>query len=162
VDATFTPKAAPGPCIQIVSGATVPFGEIEIGRLQDAPTRTQVQSCASINIKLTASVSAAASGVAPNVVTMQPAADSFPIPSNQFRYSLFWQGPTPSDSCSAYRLALGNVPGAFQNICDPEQADLPLGPSTTRSFDHQIYLGAGSSGVGQQFSTTVTLTAMAA
>ncbi|MFZ4810717.1 MAG: hypothetical protein ACOYL9_05175 [Ilumatobacteraceae bacterium] len=166
IGATFTPKAAPGPCIQIVSGATVPLGEIEIGSYssEDAPTTTEVRSCGWINIKLTASVSAATSGVAPNVVTMQPQPhETWPLKPNKFGYLLSWnQTPTPSGQCGPlYTAVLTNVPQAFYRGCDTA-ADLPLTPQGTRAFSHSLMIGAGSSGAGQEFSTTVTLTAMAA
>jgi hypothetical protein len=167
VGATFTPKAAPGPCIQIVSGATVPLGEIEIGSdsALEAPTRTQVRSCAPINTKLNASVSAATSGVTPNVVTMQPSLlESGPLGPNKFQYQIASRvDPTSSEQCPVgiYWADLTNLPRLIKCFADLS-IDFQLTPGTTREIYHRLWIGAGSSGAGQEFSTTVTLTAMAA
>ena len=47
VGATFTPRPAPGPCIQIVSGATVGFGDVTVGATSTAATETVLSNCSS-------------------------------------------------------------------------------------------------------------------
>jgi hypothetical protein len=176
IGATFTPKAAPGPCIQIVSGANIDFGDVTIGgRSVESQTETQVQSCAQINMNINATVSEATSGIAPNVVTLQPEVLVGSLTSpNTFRYLLvsFFPscvaGALEQKTYQLHTVGMTSVSDSWLEPChNPmfrpnERPEAPLQPGTTRQYGHSFEIGAGSSGVGQQFSTTVTLTAMAA
>ncbi len=156
IGATFTPTAAPGPCLQIVSGANVSFGDVTPGPAVLSEFPTEVQSCAQTDITLTAAVSPATSGGTvwqPDRVTDIWAPDLNP---NTFAYQM--NGVAEG---TQYLAALDTVPRAFVNGFTGGP-DLPLQPGTTRLFAHLLAIGSGSSGLGQQFSTTVTLTATAA
>jgi len=133
VDATFTPRPAPGPCILIASGANIAFGNVIVGDRIEAPTRTRVSSCAPIALRLSNTVANATSGSAPNLVTLTPT-QATPVPANEFRYEI------NETVLFAETLAVG--------------ASLDL--------RHTVLVGVGSAGLGQSFSTKVTFTATAA
>jgi hypothetical protein len=156
IGATFTPTAAPGPCLQIVSGDSVNFGDITPGMSVFSDSLTEVQSCALVDVTLTAAVSPATSGT----TVWQPDRE----------HGLLFQDLNPNSF--AYQLnslvngeqfftILDTAPSVFVHGFDGS-ADLPMQPGTTRTFAHTMRIGAGSSGIGQQFSATVTLTATAA
>jgi hypothetical protein len=156
IGATFTPTAAPGPCLQIVSGANVSFGDVTPGPAVVSASPTEVQSCAQTDITLTAAVSPATSGGTvwqPDRVTDIWSPDLNP---NTFAYQM--NGVAEG---TQFIAALDTVPRAFVNGFTGGP-DLPLQPGTTRLFAHLLAIGSGSSGLGQQFSATVTLTATAA
>ena len=133
VDATFTPRAAPGPCILIASGANIAFGNVIVGDRIEAPTRTRVSSCAPIALRLSNTVANATSGSAPNLVTLTPTLGT-PVPANEFRYEI-------------------NETVLFSET-------LAVGASL--DLRHTVLVGVGSAGLGQSFSTKVTFTATAA
>jgi len=133
VDATFTPRPAPGPCILIASGANIAFGNVIVGDRIEAPTRTRVSSCAPIALRLSNTVANATSGSAPNLVTLTPTLGT-PVPANEFRYEI-------------------NETVLFSET-------LAVGASL--DLRHTVLVGVGSAGLGQSFSTKVTFTATAA
>lgn len=133
VDATFTPRPAPGPCILIASGANIAFGNVIVGDRIEAPTRTRVSSCAPIALRLSNTVANATSGSAPNLVTLTPTLAT-PVPANEFRYEI-------------------NETVLFSET-------LAVGASL--DLRHTVLVGVGSAGLGQSFSTKVTFTATAA
>jgi hypothetical protein len=147
IGATFIPKAAPGPCIKITYGANVDFGQITIGvPVNDGTKDTGVESCALTNMALQASVSPATSGG----VTMRPVASPAEPGPNQFSFGTCW-----FNGLNQWCAQMTELPSTFPG-------DLPFAPGDTRRYSHVLKIGAGSSGVGQQFSTTVTLTATTA
>jgi len=142
VDATFTPRAAPGPCILIASGAAVEFGDVVVGEKKTSATRTTVRSCASIPTRLGIAVDDATSGADPSVTPLQPT-DQTPIPANKFTYEI--------DVGFLQTLANGAV---FMPS--------PIASGASLNVGHALTVGVGSAGLGQQFSTKVTFTATAA
>jgi len=142
VDATFTPRPAPGPCILIASGAAVEFGDVVVGEKKTSATRTTVRSCASIPTRLGIAVDDATSGSDPSLTPLEPT-DRTPIPANQFAYEI--------DVGFLQTLANGAI-----NLADP------IAAGGTLDVGHALTVGVGSAGLGQSFSTTVTFTATAA
>ena len=142
VDATFTPRPAPGPCILIASGAAVEFGDVVVGEKKTSATRTTVRSCASIPTRLGIAVDDATSGADPSVTPLQPT-DQTPIPANKFTYEI--------DVGFLQTLANGAV---FMPS--------PIASGASLNVGHALTVGVGSAGLGQQFSTKVTFTATAA
>ena len=156
IGATFTPTAAPGPCLEIVSGATISFGNVTPGLSVSSGAGTYVRSCSQVDLTFAAAVSPATSGDTVWQPDRWNGLTNQDLSPNSFAYQL--RTSLDGDSFSAF---LDTVPSVFINYSD-YSSDVPLQPGTTRVFSHSIRLGAGSSGLGQQFTTTVTLTATAA
>lgn len=144
VGATFTPRPAPGPCILIVSGATVAFGDVTVGATATAATGTAVSNCSSgLDVDLFGSISQATSGT--GAVVWEPV-QTIPTP-NQFRYRLQNSGD--------------NVDRVLDNDSSVFVQQLPN--SFTRTFDHTLTIGGGSTtGLNSQFNATITLLAAVA
>jgi spore coat protein U-like protein len=145
VGATFTPRPAPGPCIQILSGGTVDFGDVTVGVAKTASTETVVSNCSSgLDVDIFGSVSQATSGTGPSAVVWEPVVS--PAGPNQFTYRLFGIESTSAllDNDSSVRVR--GLPNGF-----------------TRSLSHELGIGAGSStGLNSQFNATVNLLATVA
>jgi hypothetical protein len=156
IGATFTPTAAPGPCLQIVSGDSVNFGDITPGQAVLSESLTDVQSCAVVDVTLTAAVSPATSGT----TVWQPDREHGLLFQDLNPNSFAYQMNSLVDGTQFFSI-LDTVPSVFVNGFDGS-ADVPMQPGTTRTFAHTMRIGSGSSGLGQQFSATVTLTATAA
>ncbi len=146
VGASFTPRPAPGPCIQIVSGATVAFGDVTVGAPTTATTQTVVSNCsAGLDVSVFGSISPATSGSGSSAVTWEPVV-AVPGP-NQFGYRL-------ADSGDGISALLDNDSTVFVRT-------LPNG--FTRSMDHQLSIGSGSTtGINSAFNATITLLATVA
>ncbi len=146
VGATFTPRPAPGPCIVIVSGATVAFGDVTVGATSTAATATALSNCSSgLDVDIYGSITQATSGTGAGAVVWEPV-QTIPTP-NQFRYRLQNSGD--------------NVDRVLDNDSSVFVQQLPN--SFTRTFDHTLTIGAGStSGLNSQFSATITLLAAVA
>jgi hypothetical protein len=146
VGATFTPRPAPGPCIQIQSGGAVDFGDVTVGVPTTAATETVVSNCSSgLGVDIFGSISPATNGAGPSAVAWEPvAAVAGP---NQFSYRLADSGD--------------NIGALLDNDSSVLVRTLPNGFS--RSFNHQLRIGAGSTtGINTQFDATVTLLATVA
>lgn len=146
VGATFTPRLAPGPCLQIVSGGTIGFGDVTVGATTTAATGTAVSNCSSgLDVDIFGSITQATSGTGPGAVVWEPV-QTTPTP-NQFRYRLQNSGD--------------NVDRVLDNDSSVFVQRLPN--SFTRTFDHTLTIGAGSTtGLNTAFSATIVLTATTA
>lgn len=142
VGATFTPRAAPGPCIVIVSGGSVAFGDVVVGTPVIAPTTTRIEPCSTAPVSLLGSVAPAVAGPVGARVTLTPTVTA-PPPAGQFRYVI---GGTP----------LNAVP------IEDTSNWLLGGLGTGLTITHTLEVGAGTSTslLGQSFSTTVAFTAI--
>jgi spore coat protein U-like protein len=147
VAATFTPRSAPGPCIQLGGATAIDFGTVELGTPIDAAATTTLSKCSDIGQVVRASVTNATAG-ASTYTPIKTAAGP-----NQFNYGLLDEAGTPGlgpftqlDGTSTQVRAFAADPGPFSYI-----------------IRHQLVVGAGSTtGLGAQFSTTLTFTAVAA
>ncbi len=145
VGATFTPRPAPGPCIQILSGGTVDFGDVTVGVAKTAPIETTVSNCSTgLDVRLYGSVSAATSGTGATAVEWEPVKAA--AGPNQFQYRLTGNESTDLFLDSASSSPVRTIPNGF-----------------TRSLNHELNIGAGSTtGLNSQFNATVTLLAAVA
>lgn len=143
VGATFTPRPAPGPCILILSGGNIDFGDVTVGATTTAAIGTAVSNCSSgLDVDIYGSITQATSGIGPGAVVWEPV-QTTPTP-NQFRYRLQNSGD--------------NVDRVLDNDSSVFVQRLPN--SFTRTFDHTLTIGAGSAtGLNSPFNATVILIA---
>lgn len=149
-EATFTPRPAPGPCITVtlndtgVTGipANIRFGDVTVGQTVTSPTTVVIGSCATIDQGLTAQISDATSGSGPSQVTWEPNNGS--LSPNQFSYELDIVGQTTP-------VPLINTPTGVATL-----APVELFAATS---DLTIAQGS-STGIGQQFTATLTFVAV--
>ena len=146
VGATFTPRPAPGPCIEVLSGAAVGFGDVTVGVAKAATIETAVTNCSDgLDLDLLGSVSPAVSGSGPGAITWQPWQFENTTSPNEFVYTVSSSEPATAN--------LGGTPTSIGTA--------PAG--VTRYLDHRLLVSVGSStGLNQEFRTTVTFTGVTA
>ncbi|HSM66215.1 MAG TPA: hypothetical protein VK860_07915 [Ilumatobacteraceae bacterium] len=144
IAATFTPRPRPGPCITL-SGTAVDFGDVEVGATvtSELGSETLVATCTTIEQVIAVQISDATAGA----VTWEPTKGE--LSPNTFRWSV-----SRIDSVDDDNFPVDNEPTLF-SIFIPGAFDDDFG------VRHKLTTARGSTtGLGEQFSATLTFTAM--
>jgi hypothetical protein len=158
ISATFTPRPAPGPCIAVAlvdpndptgpAPSGVGFGDVQVGATAVSPTTINVSSCTTGNLTqfISAQVGDATSGSGPGQVVWEPGTTTgFGLGPNEFQYAV--RLPALPDP-----IALRNDLVGIATFASASSPPLPV--------QSELTVGPGSStGLGEQFSTTVTFVA---
>jgi hypothetical protein len=156
-NATFTPRPAPGPCIAVAlvdpndptgpAPSGVGFGDVQVGATAVSPTTINVSSCTTGNLTqfINAQVGDATSGSGPGQVVWEPGTTTgFGLGPNEFQYAV--RLPALPDPIALRNDVVGIATLVSASSSLPVQSELTVGPGS-------------STGLGEQFSATVTFVA---